>query len=367
MCEVPSLLDAGKYAELTEIAERLIEAVVHCVDPSPVVNAEDARIDDYRLEVLICGLWILSLAGDRPPPAVHGDCKKIGVLCVDADMNDADANSAAIDWVLTEGANVIDPDVYNLAVGRALATMAHTTVQTYVNTFVVPTNTQHGVYARQLAKILVNMAKNCSWKRTKDLHLFQHVRAKLHPARLAPIVFGENPMGAITAQLEDRITNKVIGSHITADVARQLSVAPWKHCTSTEIFITCVTMLQENMDCEVCCACMYWIWFAVLTGGVPQVPLFINTEIPYHRTVNVPSFVLLTGTFATRGTRFGVVWNQKMTFVKSDTAYPILETILIWLALCRDKAVSATHNMLHEAIEEPDRTMQTNKFHKFVH
>ena len=251
MCHVPMLHDAGKLGEITALAERLIEAVVHCADPRPAIGTDDARVEDYRNEVLICALWMLSLASGRPPPAIHGDLKRVSMSAIEADMDDAAANTTAIDWVLAEGANVVDTDTYTLAVGRAHAAMAHATVKSYTNKYEVPMNTEHGAHATQLATIIQNMAKGCSWKRTKDLHLFQQVRAKLHPARLAQIVFGENPMAAITAQLEDRITNKVVGQHITADVARQLSVAPWKTCTSTEIFITAVTMLQEYLDFEV--------------------------------------------------------------------------------------------------------------------
>ena len=79
----------------------------------------------------------------------------------------------------------------------------------------------------------------------------------------------------------------------------------------------------------------------------------------------VPSFVLLTGTFAARGTRFGVAWDRTMTFIKDGAAYPIPETILMWIASCRKVMQSSTLDMLNEAIET-SRTMQTNKFHKFI-
>ena len=174
-------------------------------------------------------------------------------LAMDADMSDAEANTCTVAFVLAAGSDTEHAHLYRMALGRCMALMAHNRVHGYVNKLIAGgVNTDHGIQARQVAKIITNMAKSCTaWKRSKDRYLFQQVRTRLTAARLAQLVYLENPMGAIAAQLDHRDTNKTVGRYITEDIGRLCTVSDWKTTTSIEIFTIAVSVMQEVLDTEV--------------------------------------------------------------------------------------------------------------------
>lgn len=275
--------------------------------------------------------------------------------------------------MLSYGADMYHGPLYELAIGRCLALMAHNRVANYENKVLSPANTDHGNMAKMLITILTNMAKSAvAWKRTKDLYLFQQIRAKMVVARSALLGYGENTMGAIARQLETRETNTVVNRLIQTapELSRIFSVSDWETSTYTELFVMAVSVLQEILDCEI--------------------PLLINHEIPYHINWKIPCFVLITMNFATKGTRFGYVCThariashrrrltgchhrrryvhrEEMYFPDLSHPYPIPETILGWVAACLDVADTPALESLNQALTEPESIVGSHKLAKFLH
>lgn len=345
--EMAELADAGDFETLRSIAERLIEGVLHCRDPAKSIGTSDIQPNEYRKEVLLCALtifWIIRLEG---PPSLVLTAKEAKALITDTEYTDTKGTFRIFQWILSLGSNKTDEELYRLACGRAMAAMAHACVSGYRNVTTPPHNTENGKHAAVLTTIIVNMAQNCSWKRTKDQHLFQQVKSKLDPARMASILYHETPMAEIAAELDPQITNRVVGDIVAYDVGRKLKVAKFETTSAVDLFVAAVGVLRENLDADV--------------------PLYINTEIPYARSDTQPSFVLLTGSFATRGTRFGYIKDGTMHFVDPSSKNIIMETILMWMNAWLQADNSPALQMLHTAVSDPERIMQVNKFYKYVH
>lgn len=99
----------------------------------------------------------------------------------------------------------------------------------------------------------------------------------------------------------------------------------------------------------------------------PQLRLYINSEIPFSHADKLPAFVLLCEEYAEEtGTLFGFIHDSVVYFLDPGTPFLIPQTICRWLSKSLQTCRSTTLDMLDEAIVDPERIMESNKFFKFV-
>ena len=122
--------------------------------------------------------------------------------------------------------------------------MAYKRVTTYAYRKGAPVPEEHAI---QLVKIIKNMGRNCAWKRTKDMHCFQQIKALLTAPRLAVLIYTETPLEQITLQLDPEITNKVVASRVDFDAGKKTTNAKWHRESSTELFIAAIGVLREYL------------------------------------------------------------------------------------------------------------------------
>lgn len=233
---------------LVDIGDRLVECVLHCQDVDTASGIDDIQSNEYRIEILVCALWIYALARQQKPSSVV-TAENMKVLVDECGYDDSVSFCRICEWVLTAGTNRADAVLHRLACNRVLAGLAHTCVFSYP--FVNVAANEHTTQVTHLGVLVQNMAINCSWRRTKDAHLFQQIKAMLVAARLAGLTYKETPMTAIAAQLDSRVTNKVVGDLLSYDVGEKLKAVDWKTCKQIDIYVACVGILRENLDEEV--------------------------------------------------------------------------------------------------------------------
>ena len=81
-----------------------------------------------------------------------------------------------------------------------------------------------------------------------------------------------------------------------------------------------------------------------------QIPLLINTEIPFHKTYDKPCFVVLSSNFGTRGTRYIALLASLRRQSPADTTAVRSQ---VWLCLERDHVVCQKHRKLAHPGDNP--------------
>ena len=154
---MPELADAGDHATIIAIVERLVDGLIHCVDPRTTLQVQDIDCHDYRDEVILCALWMLSIVNVvEKPSALLESVESMKTLIYESSFSSAEANMKSVQWLLSPGTDRTDPEFYRYLCGRVIALMAYECVLSYKMQITTPLQESE---ALQLVSLLIKMAQ----------------------------------------------------------------------------------------------------------------------------------------------------------------------------------------------------------------